>query len=191
MNIAIGARHDSTEVCAPGSDVVRDATRDTTSPPFQPGPTRKIEQLYWYTTGVVAAQLGIELHMMQLMSTHSHEVLSDPRGMLPRFFELRNRLFANALKALLGWPEEVFSRGAASWVELTTPEAMIKEMAYTAANCVTAGLVRTPRRWPGAKVLVEEWADASSRWSDRAGTSTLTTPAGQTKCASRSSCRKR
>jgi hypothetical protein len=41
-------------------------------------------------------------------------------------------------------------------VELPTAEAVIKEMAYTAANCVAAGLVRTPAKWPGAKVLVDD-----------------------------------
>jgi hypothetical protein len=116
----------------------------------------QVEQAYWYATAVTARDLGIELHMMQLMSTHPHEVLTDTRGVLPRFFELRNRLFANAIKVLLGWPEEVLSKEPANWVELATPEAMVKEMAYVAANCVAAGLVRTPRRWPGAKVLVEE-----------------------------------
>jgi hypothetical protein len=123
---------------------------------FTPDEQGLVEQVYWYATAVIAQQLGIELHMMQLMSTHPHEVLTDTRGVLPRFFELRNRVFANAIKVLRGWPEEVFSKEPCNWVELETPEAMIQEMAYVAANCVAAGLVRTPRRWPGAKVLVDD-----------------------------------
>ena len=35
-------------------------------------------------------------------------------------------------------------------------ETAADKMAYTAVNCVAAGLVRTPGRWPGAKVLVDE-----------------------------------
>ena len=105
---------------------------------------------------MIAQRLDVGLHMMQLLSSHLHEVLTDRLGVLPRFFELRNRILANALKVLLGWPEEVFAKTPANWVELSTPEAVIKEIAYTAANCVEAGLVRTPRRWPGAKVLVDE-----------------------------------
>lgn len=123
---------------------------------FSPDEEGLVEQVYWYSTAVIAGQLGIELHMMQLMSTHPHEVLTDTQGVLPRFFELRNRVFANALKVLRGWPEEVFSKTPCNWVELDTPEALVQEMAYVAANCVTAGLVRTPRRWPGAKILVDE-----------------------------------
>jgi hypothetical protein len=123
---------------------------------FTPDKEGLVEQAYWYTTAVTAKELGIELHMMQLMSTHPHEVLTDTRGELSRFFELRNRLFGNALKVLLGWPGEVFDKQPCNWVELATPEAVVKEMAYVGANCVAAGLVRTPRRWPGAKVLVDE-----------------------------------
>jgi len=123
---------------------------------FSPDHEGKVEQIYWYTTAVIAQRLDVSLHIMQLMSSHLHETLTDRRGVLPRFFELRNRIFANALKVLLGWPEEVFAKTPANWVELSTPEAVIKQMAYTAANCVEAGLVRTPRRWPGAKVLVDD-----------------------------------
>ncbi len=123
---------------------------------FTPDDEGLVEQVYWYSTAVIAGQLGIELHMMQLMSTHPHEVLTDTRGVLPRFFELRNRMFANAIKVLRGWPEEVFNKSPCNWVELDTAEAFVQSAAYVAANCVAAGLVRTPRRWPGAKVLVDE-----------------------------------
>lgn len=123
---------------------------------FAPDEDGQVEQLYWYTTAVCAKQLGVDLHMTQLLSSHPHEVLTDSRGELPRFFELRNGLLAKALKVLRKWPEEVFSRAPACWVELPTAEAAIKEMAYTAANCVAAGLVRTPAKWPGAKVLPDE-----------------------------------
>jgi putative transposase len=94
--------------------------------------------------------------MVQVLSTHLHEVVMDTRGLLPRFYELRNRAFANAVKCLRGWPEEVFNKSSATWVEICTPEALVKEMAYTVANCVAAGLVRTPSRWPGVKVTVDE-----------------------------------
>jgi len=123
---------------------------------FSPDAEGKVEQIYWYATGVYARKLHIEIHVTQLMSTHPHEVLTDVDGKLPRFFELRNRAVANAIKVLRGWPEEVFSKTPANWVELPTAAAAVKEMAYTMANCVAAGLVRTPRRWPGAKVLVDD-----------------------------------
>lgn len=123
---------------------------------FSPDELGVVEQIYWYVTAVYARVLGIEIHMVQVMSSHIHEVLTDTLGVLPRFFELRNRALANALKVFLGWPEEVFSKTSANWVELVTPEAVVQQTAYTIANCVAAQLVRTPRRWPGVKVLAEE-----------------------------------
>ena len=73
-----------------------------------------------------------------------------------RFLEQRNRLLANVLKCFRGWPEEVFSREGANCVELTSPEAIEKQIVYTLANCVEAGLVETPNEWPGVRVLVED-----------------------------------
>ena len=123
---------------------------------FKPDELGVVKALYWYVTAVYARDCGIEVHMVEVMSTHIHEVLTDTQGNLSRFMELRNRAFANALKVLLGWPEEVMSKTSANWVELGNAEMVIEEMAYTCANCVTAGLVPTPREWPGARTLPEE-----------------------------------
>ncbi len=116
----------------------------------------EVARIYRYVTGLIAAKFGIEIHAVQMLSTHIHEVLTDVNGMLPRFLEQRNRLFANALKCFRGWPEEVFSREGANCVELFGPTAIEKEMLYTLANCVEAGLVSTPNEWPGVNTPVEE-----------------------------------
>ena len=115
-----------------------------------------MQQLYWYFTAVVAAQLGIQVHCAQVLSNHLHEVLTDTRGNLPKFFELRNRLLANAVKCHRGWPEEVFSRTAMSCVELLTAGSIVNKIAYVIANCVAAFLVRSPKAWPGVKVLADD-----------------------------------
>lgn len=123
---------------------------------LRPDRDKTLQNLYWYCTAVIAMELGVVVHAAQLLSDHMHEVLTDTRGNLPRFFELRNRLFANAIKCHRGWSEEVFSRTQANWVELTTPRAVIAKIAYVIANCVAAFLVRTPRKWPGVTVLVDD-----------------------------------
>ncbi|MBP9112301.1 MAG: hypothetical protein KBF88_05800 [Polyangiaceae bacterium] len=133
-------------------------TRRTTRRHFLFAPDRegKILDMYWYVTALIAQRFGIEVHAVQVLSTHIHEVLTDTQGMLPRFLEQRNRLLANVLKCFRGWPEEVFSREGANCVELTSPEAIEKQIVYTLANCVEAGLVETPNEWPGVRVLVED-----------------------------------
>ncbi|AKV04141.1 hypothetical protein AKJ09_10804 [Labilithrix luteola] len=114
------------------------------------------QQIYWYSTGVMAAKFGMELHAAQMLSTHLHEVLTDVRGVLPAFKRDRNRLVANALKAHRGWPEEVFQRASDSCVELNSAEAVLKEIGYTLANVVEAGLVEDPDDWPGVTVSVND-----------------------------------
>jgi len=132
-------------------------TRRTTRRYFllRPDADRKLQQLYWYTTALSASETGIEIHAVQMLSTHIHEVLTDTRGELPRFLQQRNRLLANAVKCHREWPEEVFSRAPANCVALYGAAAVEKEIGYTLANCVEAGLVSRPEDWPGVTITRE------------------------------------
>jgi len=87
------------------------------------------------------------------MSTHSHEVVTDVRGMLPRFLQEFHRLLALTTKALRGWPGEVFDKRSTGQHELLTPEATIEALGYLIANPVEAGAVRYAKDWPGAQTL--------------------------------------
>lgn len=132
-------------------------TRRTTRRHFllRPDEDRTLQRLYWYATAVAAAETGIELHAVQVLSTHIHEVLTDTRGELPRFLQQRNRLFANAIKCHRGWPEEVFARAPTSCIALYGAAAIEREIGYTLANCVEAGLVTRPEDWPGVTIARE------------------------------------
>lgn len=114
------------------------------------------QQIYWYVTAVIAAKFGLELHAVQMLSTHLHEVVTDVRGELPAFKRERNRLFSNGVKAHRGWPEEVFQRAPGSCVQLHGADAILKAIGYTLANVVEAGLVEDPDDWPGVTVSVND-----------------------------------
>lgn len=116
---------------------------------LNPDRARIIVSLYWYITAVVAAKYGIQLHAVQILSTHIHEVVTDPHGQLPRFLRDRNRLFALALKAWRGIDGPVFAGCAPSCVALYGEAAVMRQIAYTLANCVEAGLARSPEAWVG------------------------------------------
>ena len=133
-------------------------TRRTTRKHFllRPDADGTSQRIYWYTTAVLAAKFGIEVHAVQMLSTHIHEVVTDVRGVLPLFVRERNRALANAMKVHRRWPEEFFQRAPASYVELYGADAILKEIGYTLANCVEAGLVRDPDKWPGVTVRVED-----------------------------------
>ena len=132
-------------------------TRRTTRRYFllRPDEDRTLQRLYLYTTAVAAEETGIELHAVQMLSTHIHEVLTDTRGELPRFLQRRNRLFANAIKCHRRWPEEVFARSPTNCVALYGAAAVEREIGYTLANCVEAGLVARPEDWPGVTITKE------------------------------------
>ena len=133
-------------------------TRGTTQRFFLLSPDRKriIRNIYWYVTAVLAAELGIEIHAVQMLSNHMHEVLTDTRGEIARFLQQRNRLFANALKVFLNWKEEVFARGGASCVDLYGTDAILRQIAYTLANAVEAGLAHNPEDWPGVTLAATD-----------------------------------
>lgn len=133
-------------------------TRRTTQRFFLLRPDRKrtIWSIYWYVTAVLAAELGIEVHAVQILSNHMHEVLTDTRAEMPKFLQQRNRLFANALKVHLGWKEEVFARGGVSCVDLYGSDSILRKIAYTLANAVEAGLAKSPEDWPGVTLAATD-----------------------------------
>jgi hypothetical protein len=120
---------------------------------LNPDHARELEQCYWYCLGLAAQRFGVVVHAGCLMSTHSHEVVTDVRGLLPRFLQEFHRLLALTTKALRGWPGEVFDKRSTGQHELLTPEATIEALGYLIANPVEAGAVRYAKDWPGAHTL--------------------------------------
>jgi putative transposase len=120
---------------------------------LNPDQARELEQAYWYCLGLAARRFGVVVHAGCLMSTHSHEVVTDVRGVLPQFLQEFHRLLALCTKALRGWPGEVFDKRSTGQHALLTPEATIESLAYLIANPVEAGAVRYAKDWPGAHTL--------------------------------------
>jgi putative transposase len=123
---------------------------------LNPDQARELERCYWYCLGLAARRFGVLVHAGCLMSTHSHEAVTDVRGELPRFLQEFHRLLALTTKALRGWPGEVFDKRSTAQHELLTPEATIESLAYLIANPVEAGAVRYAKDWPGAHTLPRE-----------------------------------
>jgi len=120
---------------------------------LNPDEARQMEQAYWYCLGHAAQIHGVIVHAACLMSTHSHEVVTDVRGELPRFLQTFHRNLALCTKAFRKWPEEVFNKRSTGAHELLTRAAMIESLAYLIANPVEAMAVRYARDWPGAQTL--------------------------------------
>jgi len=123
---------------------------------LNPDEARQLEQAYWYCLGHAAQLHGVAVHAGCLMSTHSHEVITDVRGELSLFLQMFHRHLALCAKAIRGWPGEVFDKGSTAAHELLTPEATIESLGYLIANPVEATAVRYARDWPGAHTLPHE-----------------------------------
>ncbi len=120
---------------------------------LHPDEAREMEQIYWYCLAHAAKLHGIVVHAACLMSTHTHEVITDVHGVYPKFLETFHRNLALCTKALRGWPEEVFTKRSSGVHALRTPDAIIESIAYLIANPVVAGAVRYAKDWPGAQTL--------------------------------------
>lgn len=119
-------------------------------------PDEAMNQNMIYLLAISARRYGILVHGFVVMSTHIHLVITDVRGVLPRFLNDFHRLGALTTKVLRKWEGSVWDHGQTSVVRLATNEAVDNAIAYTLANPVTAGLVRNAREWPGAKSDVDD-----------------------------------
>ena len=124
-------------------------TRRCTQRQFLLKPSRRTNGLVRYCLADAARHTGVLLHAICFMSNHWHGVVTDPWGRLPEFLERFHRLFARAQNSALGRWENLWSSEKPSIVELVSDEDILDKMAYTVANPTAAGLVRSPREWPG------------------------------------------
>ncbi len=124
-------------------------TRRCTQRRFLLKPSKRTNQLLRYCLAVAANRTGVLLHAVCFMSNHWHGVVTDPMAKLPEFLEHFHRLVAKAQNASLGRSENLWSSDKPSVVLLVSEHDILDKMAYTMANPTAAGLVRSPRHWPG------------------------------------------
>lgn len=119
-------------------------------------PDDAVNNLFVYCLGVAAKKYGVQVHALSAMSNHYHLVLTDVEGVLPDFMAWLNRQLAKCIKRLRDWDEVVWEPNVTySAVELSGPSEVLDKVAYTLLNPVSAGLVRSPERWPGALSTLE------------------------------------
>jgi putative transposase len=165
-------------------------TRRCTQRQFLLRPSKLASQVFLYLLAVAAERYGIEVHAYCVMSNHYHLVVTDPHARLPLFHLFLDGLAGRALNALLGRREDFWGPDSYSAVELPNPQAVVDKAAYTLANPVAAGLVRSARRWPGLWSSPDEVGSSGrqverpTHFFDQKGTMpesatlTLTTPPG-------------
>jgi len=114
-------------------------------------PDDALNNAFVYCLALAAAKHGVEVHALCVMSNHYHLVLTDVHGVLPDFMAWLNRQLAMCVKRLRRWDEVVWEPNVAySAVDLSGPAEVLDKVTYVLLNPVSAGLVRSAERWPGA-----------------------------------------
>jgi len=114
-------------------------------------PSPRIAELFEFCLAFAGERYGVKIHAYCCMSNHWHAVCTDERGELPNFMQWVNATVARAINAHLDRRENLFA-GADTYsrVELATPDDVLAKMVYVITNPVTAGLVPSWAKWPGA-----------------------------------------
>ncbi len=97
-------------------------------------PDAAITQLIVYALAVSASRYGLQVHAICAMSTHIHLVVTDSKGVLPRFLHHFHRLIALGTKILRSWEGPVWDHEPTSVVRLMTRASVVEKIAYTLAN---------------------------------------------------------
>ena len=116
---------------------------------FRLRPLDRTNQAFLYCLALAASKTEVVIHAVCVMSNHHHLVVTDVHGTLPVFLRELHRASAKALNASQGQWENLWSAEPANAVVLPEPEDIVRKIAYVVANPVDAGLVATPREWPG------------------------------------------
>jgi REP element-mobilizing transposase RayT len=119
-------------------------------------PDDALNNAFLYCLALGARKYGVAVHALCAMSNHYHLVLTDTEGVLPDFMAWLNRQLAMCVKRLRRWDEVVWEPNVAySAVDLIGPAEVFDKVAYVLLNPVSAALVRSPERWPGALSTLE------------------------------------
>lgn len=114
-------------------------------------PDDALTNAFLYCLALAAHRHGVAVHALCAMSNHYHLVITDNEGVLPDFMAWFNRQLAMCVKRLRRWDEVVWEPNVTySAVELGGPSEVLDKVAYVFLNPVSAALVRSPERWPGA-----------------------------------------
>jgi REP element-mobilizing transposase RayT len=108
------------------------------------------QQIFLYVLGLCLRRRRFELHAFCLMSNHYHLVGTDLDGNLPDFTRDLNSQLALVLNSRLDRRESLWTRDPASYVHLLDADDIFEKIVYTLTNPVSAELVASHEKWPGA-----------------------------------------
>ncbi len=114
-------------------------------------PSPIVNAVFLYCLAYAAGLFEVKIHAFCVLSNHFHLVLTDTKGILPRFMQWLDGTLARCLNSHYGRLEYFWAPGTYNRVELIDPEDILEKMVYTLTNPVAAGLVSEGKDWPGLR----------------------------------------
>ncbi len=113
-------------------------------------PSQATNEIFLYVLAIAARRYNVEVHAFCVLSNHYHLVVTDRDACLPAFEQYLDSLVARATNCSLGRFEGFWAAATSySAVSQGDLEDVVAKTAYTLANPVAAGLVRSGAEWPG------------------------------------------
>lgn len=116
---------------------------------FRLRPSKRTNEILLYCLALAARKTGVEIHSVVVMSNHHHMVVTDVMGVVPDFLQEFHLAVSKVLNASQGQWGSLWDGKRAHRAPLVEDEDVLREMAYSIANPVAAGLVERPSEWPG------------------------------------------
>ncbi len=116
-------------------------------------PGNKLNRLFLYLFAVGAERFGFEVHVLTIMSTHYHAVVTDPGGVVPAFEQWLHSLLARAVNKLRGRTDTFWDGRHGGRQEIVDAAALRDALVYVWNNPTEAGLVRRGKSWPGVRTV--------------------------------------
>jgi REP element-mobilizing transposase RayT len=127
-------------------------TRRCTQRQFLLVPSGFLNAFFLFALAHAAALFGVQVHAACVLSNHYHIIVTDPRGIVPRFVHWIDGILARALNAYHGRWENFWAPSSYSLVELVDADAVLDKIVYVLTNPVEAGLVAHGAQWPGVRL---------------------------------------
>jgi len=114
-------------------------------------PGSKLNNLFRYLFAVGAAQFGLQVHALVVMSTHYHAIVTDPEGRIPAFEQWLHSLLARAVNQLRERTDTFWGGRRGGRQVIADAPALRDALVYVWNNPTKAGLVRCGKHWPGVR----------------------------------------
>jgi putative transposase len=140
--------------------VVRGATyfvtRRTVGRRFFTVPTKEVQEILLYCLAVASEIYGIQIHSWVFMSTHVHLVFTDVEGNRSDFYHWFFKTTGAALNSHHERKGSIWDEQRPQELQLMDAASIKRQVDYTLANPIAAGLVRELDGWNGSVSLPEQ-----------------------------------